>query len=482
MEDLYSILEISRMASQEEIKSKYRELAFKYHPDRNPNDPKAEERFKKINYSYSVLGNPEKRKRYDLGMEDDQYESDDFASYSSARARDFFFKTILEYAIYLTMNNVSQQEIMEELIANGCPEIVAAEISKIVESRRKEIVRESARKLMAKAGINLFLGIALSAMFNFAGIGIIFKGLILYGFINLNRALYYLYTGKVPRSREEKNAWERARINQRTKFSKAPDKKDYQDNIEENESNHAAYAYIAFFVALVIGIAIFAATSKESSSSMKAPVINQQIAQTNDGNYQNAAISVPAIEKQKTPSTAEKEKSSSAVKDSGSDKSVTDESIGSSQKIIEGKVENIEKTERLPEPESKTLKPADASGTFFALGSTAVKGSGSDKSVTDESIGSSQKIIEGKVENIEKTERLPEPESKTLKPADASGTFFTLGSTKEEVIKAMGTPNGINVYKALDKEEWHYSYSTVTFNNEGVVIGWDDSSRVLRLR
>jgi outer membrane protein assembly factor BamE (lipoprotein component of BamABCDE complex) len=63
-----------------------------------------------------------------------------------------------------------------------------------------------------------------------------------------------------------------------------------------------------------------------------------------------------------------------------------------------------------------------------------------------------------------------------------AGSTFTLGSTKEDVIKAMGTPTSINVYQALGKEEWHYSYSTVTFNNKGIVVEWNDLANVLKLR
>ena len=62
-----------------------------------------------------------------------------------------------------------------------------------------------------------------------------------------------------------------------------------------------------------------------------------------------------------------------------------------------------------------------------------------------------------------------------------NGTF-TLGSTKEEVVRAMGTPTGIHMYQALGIEEWSYLYSTVTFNNKGVVTQWDDLSEVLKLR
>ncbi|HHY46890.1 MAG TPA: molecular chaperone DnaJ [Firmicutes bacterium] len=63
--DYYEILGVSRDASQEDIKKAYRKLARQYHPDMNPNDPKAEARFKEINEAYEVLGDPEKRAKYD---------------------------------------------------------------------------------------------------------------------------------------------------------------------------------------------------------------------------------------------------------------------------------------------------------------------------------------------------------------------------------------------------------------------------------
>ena len=65
MDDLYQILEISKTATADEIKKAYRNLAFKYHPDRNPGDKAAEEKFKNINAAYSVLGDTTKRAQYD---------------------------------------------------------------------------------------------------------------------------------------------------------------------------------------------------------------------------------------------------------------------------------------------------------------------------------------------------------------------------------------------------------------------------------
>jgi molecular chaperone DnaJ len=65
--DLYKVLETSKEASQDEIRRSYRRLARKFHPDANPGDKKAEERFKEIQHAYEVLSNPEKRREYDEG-------------------------------------------------------------------------------------------------------------------------------------------------------------------------------------------------------------------------------------------------------------------------------------------------------------------------------------------------------------------------------------------------------------------------------
>jgi molecular chaperone DnaJ len=63
--DYYEILGVPRHADQETIKKAYRRLALQYHPDRNPNNPEAEEKFKLINEAYEVLSDPQKRREYD---------------------------------------------------------------------------------------------------------------------------------------------------------------------------------------------------------------------------------------------------------------------------------------------------------------------------------------------------------------------------------------------------------------------------------
>jgi molecular chaperone DnaJ len=63
--DYYEILNVKRNATQAEIKSAYRKMALKYHPDKNPGDPSTEEKFKEAAQAYEVLGNDQKRARYD---------------------------------------------------------------------------------------------------------------------------------------------------------------------------------------------------------------------------------------------------------------------------------------------------------------------------------------------------------------------------------------------------------------------------------
>lgn len=73
--DYYKILGVGKTATEKEIKSAFRKLAQRYHPDKNPGDQQAEDRFKEINEAYEVLGDPQKRAKYDqLGTSYAQWE------------------------------------------------------------------------------------------------------------------------------------------------------------------------------------------------------------------------------------------------------------------------------------------------------------------------------------------------------------------------------------------------------------------------
>ncbi|MBL7073052.1 MAG: DnaJ domain-containing protein [Candidatus Omnitrophica bacterium] len=84
-EDYYSVLGVKKEASAAEIKKAYRRLAVKYHPDKNANDKKAEEKFKKISEAYYSLGDEARRKEYDNMCRAGAYTG----NFSSAQGFDF---------------------------------------------------------------------------------------------------------------------------------------------------------------------------------------------------------------------------------------------------------------------------------------------------------------------------------------------------------------------------------------------------------
>ncbi|MUU79682.1 DnaJ C-terminal domain-containing protein [Winogradskyella endarachnes] len=104
--DYYKTLDVSKTATEAEIKKAYRKLARKYHPDLNPNDKEAEQKFKEVNEAHEVLSNPENRKKYDdhgehwqhaeeyeKAKQQEQYQrstSSQYGGYSEEDFSDFF--------------------------------------------------------------------------------------------------------------------------------------------------------------------------------------------------------------------------------------------------------------------------------------------------------------------------------------------------------------------------------------------------------
>src|SRR5438270_1198863 len=82
--DYYEILSVARSATVEEIKKSYRKLAMQFHPDRNPDDKAAEEKFKEATEAYEVLSDGDKRARYDRFGHQGVKQGSDFGQYQNA--------------------------------------------------------------------------------------------------------------------------------------------------------------------------------------------------------------------------------------------------------------------------------------------------------------------------------------------------------------------------------------------------------------
>lgn len=133
--DYYSILGVPQNATDAEIKKAYRKLAVQFHPDKNPGDKAAEERFKQIADAYSILGDPEKRKQHDAskqartnfdsgfgGFSFDEFMRNQFSSQNfkeqNARARKTQHKThsAPPDTQYLDINLVSQIDLVDAIL------------------------------------------------------------------------------------------------------------------------------------------------------------------------------------------------------------------------------------------------------------------------------------------------------------------------------------------------------------------------------
>jgi len=230
MVDYYAVLEVEKNATQDEIKTNYRRLAMRWHPDRNKDSAEAEERFKAISEAYSVLSDSASKAGYDemlrtgqSGRVEQRPESPEGSSpfvfvftggfggsgrgygwasgFSKERASDIFMEEMYNLAIELTLQNVPWRDIAEELMQRGCPESAALAIARRMERQRKTMVRNRARPYFLRSALSGIIGLTLLTVF--WGFGLLgFAGLImsLNGAYNLVRAVYFLTTGAAPRT------------------------------------------------------------------------------------------------------------------------------------------------------------------------------------------------------------------------------------------------------------------------------------------
>ena len=135
--DYYELLGVSRDASQQEIKRAYRKRALKYHPDRNPHDPTAADKFKRAAHAFDILGDPEKRRLYDTygeaglrgaGVRSFTSFEDIFSAFSdifSGSIFDEFFATATQRAARRGRSLRVRLEIELEEVARGVTKTVA---------------------------------------------------------------------------------------------------------------------------------------------------------------------------------------------------------------------------------------------------------------------------------------------------------------------------------------------------------------------
>lgn len=148
----YDILELPRNANPDQIKKAYRRLAMKYHPDRNPDNPKAAEaKFKELAEAYKVLSDPEQRARYDAwlseqetsawrdaqreaqeekqGTEQQSQHTYADSGISDDEADGLFFEQMLDLAFELAKKGFDERRIYSALIALNCPQAIAKAVS-----------------------------------------------------------------------------------------------------------------------------------------------------------------------------------------------------------------------------------------------------------------------------------------------------------------------------------------------------------------
>lgn len=119
--DYYEVLEVTKESTVEEIKKAYRKKAIQYHPDKNPGDKEAEEKFKEAAEAYDVLSNPDKRARYDqfghAGMSGAAGNGGPFGGFSGGMSMDDIFSMFGDIFGGMAADSVVVSEALADLEA-----------------------------------------------------------------------------------------------------------------------------------------------------------------------------------------------------------------------------------------------------------------------------------------------------------------------------------------------------------------------------
>ena len=198
MDDLYKELGVDKNASSDEIKKAYRNLAFKYHPDRNEGNKEAEDKFKRINEAYSVLGDESKRRQYDL------YGSSSSSGYSSSGSQggnSSYGQSYGTYGSYNSYDWASDASAFWEFFRQ-------AENNQDTSQRNNTYTwttRNTKTKYTRRQGVTMLLNGLLQAVAGFAffdlliwflPVNIICLVIGVKGIVNAFRALKYIFPGK----------------------------------------------------------------------------------------------------------------------------------------------------------------------------------------------------------------------------------------------------------------------------------------------